>query len=164
MSLTRAEAAALGVPDAVLRHAYPSQPSSRPSQPTRPAQAVLLPPSQSWSFVVEGDPVPKGRPRVGIGGGRTPERTRVYEAKVADAARGLCDLGSGPVRVTVLVWLSSWRRLDLDNVLKAILDALVNAGAMADDSARVVRSCGIECMGVDKARPRVEVELQTMKG
>ena len=39
------------------------------------------------TFVVDGTPVPKGRPRFSLGHVYTPQRTREFEAKVRGAAK-----------------------------------------------------------------------------
>jgi Holliday junction resolvase RusA-like endonuclease len=107
------------------------------------------------TVVVDGTPVPKGRPRVGkFGNVFTPPKTRAFEATVRQLAalemRGKPPL-QGPLRVELLVEVpipASWpmtRRLsalagevlpttrpDLDNFIKAI-DAL-NSIVFGDDA------------------------------
>lgn len=118
-----------------------------------PAPPVLV-------FVIPGDPVAKGRPRVSTAGGFarafTPKRTRVYESIVRDAAvRAVADAGgawplAGPVRVELLAVFRRPGRLfrrkdpdgvvlhdrrpDLDNVIKAVLDGMDGAGVWQDDA------------------------------
>lgn len=109
-------------------------------------------------IIVEGEPKGKGRPRfTRTGHAYTPESTRVYEAKVAARARAAMEWRKPiakpvAVRVTILAIFGvpvSWtkkRRMaalqgvehhtykpDLDNVTKAILDAL-NGVCFEDDS------------------------------
>lgn len=92
-------------------------------------------------FVVHGTPVGKERARVVTRNGRTrgitPRRTREYERLVAFVARNA--LGSNAwnrtrrYAVTILCHYSDRRRRDLDNAIKAILDAC-NGVAWDDDS------------------------------
>ena len=111
---------------------------------------------ETISFTVPGDPVAKGRPRVGRDeNGRprafTPERTARFEARVREAAA--LTLRDSPPLVGLVelrvcaVWTlapSHWRKRepvpaqlrgsapDADNVLKAVSDAL-NGIAYLDD-------------------------------
>ncbi len=95
------------------------------------------------NFTVPGEPVPKGRPRVCNGRTYTPKRTlqaeqaiRVYalQAKVRPL--------QGPVCIDMWFFLTRHkngheRRVDLDNLVKTVMDAL-NVVAWIDDS-QVVR-------------------------
>ena len=83
------------------------------------------------AFTVPGDPVPKARPRVVRGRTYTPKRTVLYEMAVAYAAtlaiRNIGDTrwnSDGRFKVTIDFWLGNARHCDLDNLSKAILDAL----------------------------------------
>lgn len=116
-------------------------------EPDAPAPPRLV------SFWVPGAPVPKARPRFSSRGGvartYTPAKTRAYEARVADAGRAaLCGAWplQGPLKAVVRVHLPALKsgpkahrsapptgRPDLDNVVKAVLDAL-NGVLYADDS------------------------------
>lgn len=99
-------------------------------------------------FVVEGDPVPKGRARVVFderGGkfrGVTPARTREYETRVGWALRSAY-VGApltGPLVLTLRVFERPrlpQHEADLDNYVKAVGDAL-NGLAWVDDR-QVVR-------------------------
>ena len=131
-------------------------------------------------FVVPGNPVGKGRPRITTRGGKprsyTPAKTRSYEETVAHyarrAMRGL-DPFFGACTLSVVAYMPiprSWPitkrgrasrnempcigRIDGDNILKAIGDAC-NAIVWRDDAqvtdARVVKRYGLE--------PRVEVAV-----
>ena len=63
----------------------------------------------------------------------------------------------GHVRLAIVAWMPDARRRDLDNLLKAPLDALAHAGYYDDDSQIV--DLRIRNAGVDRARPRLEVEM-----
>lgn len=91
----------------------------------------------SVTFCVDGEPVPKGRPRLGRGGGTyTPARTREYEERVGWAYRQTAPglVFEGPVRVWVYVHegrRSPRLQGDADNYAK-VLDGL-NGIAWHDD-------------------------------
>lgn len=129
------------------------------------------------TFIIPGEPVAKGRPRVTrTGHAYTPERTRLYEAHIRDlwkkksAHRASCGL---PLRVFVTAYFSvpksvskkrrigmegapHTKRPDADNIAKSVLDAL-NGLAFEDDSnihdLRVVKCYTL-------GEPRVELRLE----
>lgn len=133
------------------------------------------------AFVVPGDPVGKGRPRFARVGkavkAYTPAATKSYETAVALLARtGLGRRGplQGPLAVRIDAWCpipSSWSRRkharaldeqlmpttkpDIDNVAKAVLDAL-NGTAFADDSQIV----DLTCTKRYGAQPHVQVTVR----
>ena len=112
---------------------------------------------QRFSFSVPGEPVGKGRPRFGGGRTYTPKRTAAYERAVASAFRGAYpDAEPIPAGVPILAMICARfappksasrarregmltgkircvKRPDLDNIAKAVLDAL-NGLAYADDA------------------------------
>ena len=61
---------------------------------------------------------------------------REYRAAVARIAldAGRCRMPDVPLSVHIEAWMPDRRRRDLDNMLKAPLDALTHAGIWADDS------------------------------
>lgn len=84
--------------------------------------------------------------------------------RVARAAKGLPAM-RWPVRVSVK-WYERDRRRDVDNVefgMKFVLDGLVKAGVIPDDSRRYVDQVS-HWVGVDKGNPRVVVTVETVKG
>lgn len=111
-------------------------------------------------FAVEGRPVPKGRPRVTRHGTYTPKSTQIFEAAVRTAwlkagekqfedgealevmVNAYFPIPSGtPKRKRGRLDLSPYlKRGDIDNIIKAVLDAL-NGYAYKDDSA-VFSVCG----------------------
>lgn len=56
------------------------------------------------------------------------------------------------------------KRRDLDNQITSVLDALVKAGVLVDDSITTVRGITVRLMGVAKDNPRVEVILTKEQG
>ena len=71
----------------------------------------------------------QGRPRIGHEG-------RQYRATVERLvlASGLQSFGANPVAVAIDAHIPDRRQRDLDNLLKATLDALTHAGLWLDDS------------------------------
>ena len=111
-------------------------------------------PMQRVSFEVEGDPVPKARPRTVRKGGRTwsytPKKVTVWEKQIREEAeKHFEEPFECPVALTLGFYLSrpkSRRKEnyvvttpDLDNLEKALLDGL-NDVAYADDKLVVVKS------------------------
>ena len=88
---------------------------------------------QPWmvEFTVPGNPVPKARPRVTMKAGQkprayTPKRTKFWESQVQDAAKAAMQGRNpleGPLGVELWLYRSDKRRVDADNMEKAILDA-----------------------------------------
>ena len=112
--------------------------------------------SDQVHIIVPGQPVGKGRPRFARGRTYTPARTKQYEQLIADQARAaVLDAGWDPtplpVKLTILAQFEipkSWTqkkkhqallgeitpgRPDIDNIAKAVLDAL-NGIAYQDDA------------------------------
>lgn len=101
-------------------------------------------PTASYTFEVEGRPIPKGRPRLGRRGRVfTPQTTLDREAAIAAAYRGPIYDGSvcvtidywadgEQITITPVDWVSTMRG-DLDNYQKTSFDGLQAAGAFAND-------------------------------
>ncbi len=77
-----------------------------------------------YKFTVPGRAVPKSRPRMGKGRVYTPKRTKDYEKKVyAYALQAGVKKNQGLVRMEIKFFLKNIMSLDIDNAVKAILDA-----------------------------------------
>ena len=101
-------------------------------------------------FYVPGPPVPKARPRVTGKRTFTPRRTKIYEEAVH-----LCYQGArfdDPVQVHVTFWMSDARRVDLDNLIKSLLDGLSGRAFLNDD--QVVHIAATK--RIDRENPRTE--------
>ena len=110
-----------------------------------------------WAITVNGNPIPKGRPKFYNGHAVTPEATRDYEALVKQAA-SICWQGeptTEPVRVELLFWRSNKIRCDLDNLVKAVLDAL--NGVVWEDDGQIIQLVAYK--NYNKDRPRVEIKV-----
>lgn len=114
---------------------------------------------QTQRFVVVGQPVPKGRPRVANGRAFTPERTKAWESEVAllAQAQGVRPFDADADVAAYISIVAA--RGDLDNHVKAILDAL-NGIAYHDDKQVTRLAAWIERDGA----PGIEVTLCTYVG
>lgn len=101
------------------------------------------------SFEVPGRPVPKERPRTGQGRTYTPKKTLDHEQAVRDRAWAAMVKGrvsknlSDDLGIIVTFHLPDRRRVDIDNLLKTVLDGL-NGMAFKDDSQIVKVYAGID--------------------
>lgn len=65
--------------------------------------------------------------------------------------------------VEVKIFQPDRKRRDLDNQLTALLDGLVDAAALPDDSNKFVRKISAELGGIDKENPRAEITIREME-
>lgn len=115
------------------------------------------------AFVVDGDPVPKGRPRfarLGRSGMRiyTDRKTKNYEQHISLVSR-LAMKGKPPTNlpVHVTVWCRYRKgRLDLDNVVKSCLDGM-NGSVYLDDDQVVTLQAGKTKRRVGKPMTAISV-------
>lgn len=109
-----------------------------------------------YTLFVEGQPIPKARPRVGKGHTHTPEKTRDYEARVGWAARAAGVLPfTGDVRITLTFLRKGKRRADLDNMVKSCVDGM--NGIAYEDDKQVVELHASVVYGIDK--PGVHISI-----
>lgn len=69
------------------------------------------------------------------------------------------DFAGRRIEVSVEVWNKDKRKHDLDNQVSTILDALVKAEVLPDDSQETVQKITAEYMGVDKEDPHVYITV-----
>ncbi len=109
-------------------------------------------------LVIEGEPVPKGRPRVNRKTGTfyTPRETQAWEKQIAYlamAAKGKIEFE--PVRFEAMFYTAKKKPADWDNLAKSLCDGL-NTWAFTDDS----QICEAHVVRVRSDRPRVEVSIE----
>lgn len=68
-----------------------------------------------------------------------------------------------PVRVKYIFYMPDNRVADLSNKVESINDLLVKYWLLTDDNRKIINEMYIACNGVDKANPRVEVEIYNQK-
>ena len=136
-----------------------------------------------FSITILGDPVGKGRPRVTTRGGFahafTPKRTATWEGNAAYQMHLAWGVATPPLDEPLRVDIRAvaarpkallgkkhpdgrmWRprRVDLDNVIKATLDATMNAGVVRDDAIFVLIR-GESLYTARNEGPRVEIEIR----
>lgn len=94
------------------------------------ATPAVLQPGQWFLWVVDGDPIAKGRPRSVERKGQkarmvTPKRTEKAEKAFAEASIAAgCPRINGPVELEAVFYCATKRRVDTDNLLKLVTDAL----------------------------------------
>ena len=87
------------------------------------------------AFTLDHRPHPKGRPRFGRGRTYTDDKTRAYEARVEKACRAAMKgraPHAGPVELVALFEQRNAMGADVDNLLKAVSDAIEGV-AFAND-------------------------------
>ena len=125
---------------------------------TRAAYAAGFP-VDGVGFTVPGQAVPKQSFRYVHGGGYTPAPVKAWQERVGYAARFEYkqEPYRGPVVVRLVFYMANRRRRDLDNLSKAVLDAL-NGIVWVDDTQ-------VEALHLykftDADDPRVVVHVRT---
>lgn len=107
------------------------------------------------AFTLAADAVPKGRPRVTRRGiAYTPKRTKDFEGIVRLAARAATPSPpwDGPVALRIMYRPRTRRRSDVDNVAKAIMDALIGVVYVDDSQVRA-----LSVTRLDPGEPMIEV-------
>jgi len=113
-----------------------------------------------FALTINIDPVPKGRPRVANGRAYTPQRTKDYEdylKLMTQSAMSQLGLEPTPYDIGIEVGFSqeTRRNADIDNLLKAVLDAL-NEIAFVDDR-QIVRIGAALDRGVGKGKGEIHI-------
>lgn len=70
-----------------------------------------------------------------------------------------CETISESINIKAIFYMPTRRRVDLVNLLQALLDVLVKHGVLDDDNCKVVYSMDGSYVDYDKERPRTEVEI-----
>jgi Holliday junction resolvase RusA-like endonuclease len=121
-----------------------------PLSPT-PAVIPTVADPRTVTFVVEGQPIPKERPRVVNGHAYTPARTRNWETAVAWCARmamGPKKPMTGDLVVTLEFRRKGKLRADCDNMIKGVIDA--GNRVLWHDDKQVVEIHAKVCYGSDQ--------------
>jgi Holliday junction resolvase RusA-like endonuclease len=109
-------------------------------------------------FVLVGEPVPKGRPRLNkkTGSIYTPKDTVAFEDSIAMMGMTQREkYGDSPVKVFAMFFTAK-KKIDGDNCLKSVLDGLMKGGVFDDDS-QVVEGHYVK---VKSNNPRCEVTVE----
>ena len=88
------------------------------------------------------------------------KRYREYEKKCGWFIQGKGEKINEPVTVKCLFYMPTKRRVDLTNLLNAILDILVKYEVIADDNSNIVYSTDGSRVLYDKENPRTEVTIE----
>lgn len=88
---------------------------------------------------------------------------RRYRAEVERAVKHseVVGVGGSQARAVLAAWVPDARRRDLDNLLKATLDAAVHAGLLLDDSQ--ITDLRIYRAGIDRKNPRIILWLEPVE-
>lgn len=69
-----------------------------------------------------------------------------------------------PINLKCTYYRKTRHRVDLNNLLSATCDILVDAGVLADDNCKIVVSQDGSRVFYDKENPRVEIEIERAEG
>lgn len=111
-----------------------------------------------FELTVEGNPIPKGRPRVVDGHAYTPQATRDYEALVRDAAAiewAGEPMMKGPLSIHLTFHRGDRRHVDYDNLAKSITDAL--QGIVYRNDSQIFSALITKRIGCDSPRAEIAV-------
>ena len=85
---------------------------------------------------------------------------REYEKECGWFVQGKGEKINEPVTVKCLFYMPTKRRVDLANLLNAILDILVKYEVIADDNSNIVYSHDGSRVLYDKENPRTEITIE----
>ena len=112
------------------------------------------------SFFVPGEPIAKQSFRYVKGGGYTPQNVKNWEIDVGYyTSINVVETLSCPVKVELVFTLSTRRRVDLDNLSKAVLDGMKRI-AFQDDSQVIELKIS---KNVNKEKPGVMISIQSLE-
>lgn len=115
----------------------------------------------TFTFFVEGQPLPKERPRIGKNRAYTPPKTQAWENTIAWGVRakmGHLEPFMGDVKVTLVFHRKGKKRADLDNFCKSALDAM--NGIVYHDDKQVTRLEAIVIYG--SPEPGVSIKVDSI--
>lgn len=111
------------------------------------------------TLVIDGEPMAKARARVGKGGRHyTPGRTADAERDIANRFRS--DRPTpfvGNIAVAILFYRSNRHRVDVDNLIKTVLDGITKSESVWDDDDQVTALLGV--LEYDAERPRTVISI-----
>lgn len=64
-----------------------------------------------------------------------------------------------PLAVEIKIWEKDHTRRDLDNQATSVLDALVRAGVIEDDSVNVIQELNVKLAGFDRKEPKANIKI-----
>lgn len=140
-----------GLPSIRRTHAVELE-SPVPAEPLQHGQHLLV------QVIVPGEPVAKARPRVVRTGAYTPRKTREGQARLLGYLKAQyprLQPATGLLSVSVECWFKGQPRVDVDNLLKLVLDSF-NRVVWIDDS-QVVEA--LVCKYTRSRLPRTEVHV-----
>lgn len=70
----------------------------------------------------------------------------------------------GTVGVSMTFFVKDRRPRDLDNMAASVLDVLVSTGLVEDDNIFIVPDIRLTFGGINKSKPRVEIEILELEG
>jgi Holliday junction resolvase RusA-like endonuclease len=110
-------------------------------------------------ILVPGRPIAKARPRLNRKTGRfyTPRDTQTFEDLVAWHVLGSDEKFTGEVTMQIVFYMPDRKPVDIDNLIKSILDGLQKGKLIADDSQ--VRAIEAEIRR-DEGEPRTEITIE----
>lgn len=121
------------------------------------------------TITLYGDPRTKKNSQrlVHVGGRMIPITSKAYSDYHADCMRQITgDKRKGidfPVNVQCVYYMRTHRRVDLNNLLEATADILVDAGVLADDNSQIVAGHDGSRVYYDKENPRAEITIDWIK-
>jgi len=67
------------------------------------------------------------------------------------------------VNVRCVYYMATRRKVDLANLIEATTDILVKARVLEDDNSKIVAAHDGSRVGLDREKPRVEIEIEEME-
>lgn len=117
---------------------------------------------EAYSLIIDGEPVAKARARSGKYHHYTPEKQVIAERTIADRIKaGRPRRFDGNVAVAIIFYRSNNHRVDIDNLLKTVLDGITKSKVVWNDDEQVTALVGVS--EYDPAYPRTVVAIAPHK-